>query len=161
MRLFIETLMVLLKEEGISQTELVDRCNKNGAKDGLQISKGAISNYKQGRFPEPSYAALIIRNVSKEAVRRNELAIAYLRDVANELGIEQREIDIVNMRTKSVDQLNALPAHLRQQLTTLGQASVKINEYRAVVDKLSSLAQRHISPPAKPKTPRGVKRRRK
>lgn len=161
MRLFIETLMVLLKEEGISQTELVLRCNKNGAKDGLQISKGAISNYKQGRFPEPSYAALIIRNVSKDAIRRNELAISYLRDVANEIGIEQSEIDIVNLRTKSVDQLQALPAHLRGQLTTLGQASVKINEYRAVVDKLSALAQRHISPPAKAKTPRGVKRRRK
>ncbi len=161
MRLFIETLMVLLKEEGITQTELVLRCNKQGAKEGLQISKGAISNYKQGRFPEPSYAALIIRNVSKSPMRRNELAIAYLRDVSNEIGIEQSEIDIVNMRTKSVDQLRALPAHLRAQLTTLGQASVKINEYRAVVDKLSSLAKRHISPPPKAKKPRGVKRRRK
>jgi len=161
MRLFIETLMVLLKEEGITQTELVLRCNKNGAKDGLQISKGAISNYKQGRFPEPSYAALIIRNVSKNVVRRNELAIAYLRDIANEINIEQSEIDIVNLRTKSVDQLQALPAHLRNQLTTLGRASVKINEYRAVVDKLSALALRHISPPAKAKPPRGAKRKRK
>lgn len=161
MRLFIETLMVLLKEEGISQTELVLRCNKYGAKQGLQISKGAISNYKQGRFPEPSYASLIIRNVSKDPTRRNELAIAYLRDVANEIGIEQSEIDIVNMRTKSVDQMRAMPAHLRSQLISLGQASLKINEYRAVVDKLSTLAQRHLSPPTKAKPPRGAKRRRK
>ncbi len=161
MRLFIETLMVLLKEEGITQTELVLRCNKQGAKEGLQISKGAISNYKQGRFPEPSYAALIIRNVSKNPVQRNELAIAYLRDVANEIGVEQSEIDIVNMRTTSVDQLQALPAHLRSQLITLGQASVKISEYRALVDKLSALARRHVSPPTKPKAPRGIKRRRK
>jgi hypothetical protein len=160
MRLFIETLMVLLKEEGITQTELVLRCNKNGKKDGLQISKGAISNYKQGRFPEPSYAALIIRNVSKDPVRRNELGIAYLRDVAGELGIEQSEVDIVNLRTQSVDALKALPAHLRAQLTILGQASVKINEYRTVVDKLSGLAKRHISPPPPPPRPRGIKRRR-
>jgi hypothetical protein len=160
MRLFIETLMVLLKEEGISQTELVLRCNKNGKRDGLQISKGAISNYKQGRFPEPSYAALIIRNVSKDAARRNELAIAYLRDVSAELGVEQSEVDIINLRTKRVDAMTALPAHVRDQLTVLGQASVKINEFRFVVDKLSSLAKRHISPPPAPATPRGIKRRR-
>ena len=160
MRLFIETLMVLLKKEGMTQTELVVRCNKNGAKDGLQISKGAISNYKQGRFPEPSYASLIIRNVSKDAASQNELAIAYLRDVANELGVDQGEIDIVNLRKKSINQLQSLPAHLREQLTVLGQASVKINEYRSLVDKLSSLALRHVNPPKKTVSKRGVKKKR-
>lgn len=160
MRLFIETLMVLLKKESMTQTELVVRCNKNGAKDGLQISKGAISNYKQGRFPEPSYAALIIRNVSKDPVSQNELAIAYLRDVANELGVDQGEIDIVNLRKKSVNQLQALPAHLRDQLTILGQASVKINEYRTLVDKLSRLALLHVNPPKKTVSKRGVKKKR-
>lgn len=152
--------MVLLKKEGMTQTELVDRCNKNGAKDGLQISKGAISNYKQGRFPEPSYAALIIRNASRDATSQNELSIAYLRDVANELGVDQGEIDIVNLRKKSVNQLQALPAHLRDQLTILGQASVKINEYRSLVDKLSSLALLHVNPPKKTVSKRGVKKKR-
>ena len=161
MRLFIETLMVLLKKDGMTQTELVARCNKNGKKDGLQISKGAISNYKQGRFPEPSYAALIIRSVSKDTTSQNELAIAYLRDVANELGVGSGEIDIVNLRKKTVNQLQALPTHLRDQLTILGQASVKINEYRSVVDKLSTLALRHINPPKATVSKRGVKRKRK
>lgn len=160
MRLFIETLMVLLEKEHMSQTNLVDLCNKNGAKDGLRISKGAISNYKQGRFPEPAYAALIIRNASKDPSLRNELAIAYLRDVANELGVEQGEVDIVNLRKKAINQLQSLPTHLRDQLTTLGQAAVKINEFRAMVEKLSALASYQLAPP-KPQTPRGVKRQRR
>lgn len=161
MRLFIETLMVLIQEDGMTQTELVNRCNKNGKKDGLQISKGAISNYKQGRFPEPSYASLIIRSVSKDLSRRNELAVAYLRDVANELGVEQGEIDVVNLRAKNVNQLQALPGHVREQLSTLGRASVKMPEYRSIVDKLSKLAKIHVNPPAKKVPSRGVKRRRK
>lgn len=161
MRLFIETLMVLLEKEGMTQTELVTRCNKNGKKDGLQISKGAISNYKQGRFPEPSYAALIIRSVSKDPISQNELSIAYLRDIANELGVESGEIDIVNLRKKNVNQLQALPAHLRDQLTVLGQASVKIKEYRTVIDKLSVLAHRHVNPPKTTVSKRGVKKKRK
>ncbi len=161
MRLFIESLMVLLKDQGMTQTELVTRCNKIGKKDGLQISKGAISNYKQGRFPEPSYAALIIRSVSKDPVRRNELVVAYLRDVSGELGVDQGEVDIVNLRTKNVNQLQVLPTHVREQLSTLGKASVKIPEYRRVVSELSKLAERHINPPP-PKVPtRGVKKRRR
>lgn len=161
MRLFIETLMVLLREEGITQTELVQRCNKTGAKLGLQISKGAISNYKQGRFPEPSYAGLIIRSASKDPARRNELAIAYMRDIAKEIGAEQSEIDIVNLRTKSVDPVRALPVHLRAQLGVLGQAGVKFREFRGVIDHLSTLARRHIDPPPKAQKPRGVRRPRK
>ncbi len=160
MRLFIETLMVLLREGGLTQTELVNRCNKNGAKSGLQISKGAISNYKQGRFPEPSYAGLIIRSASNDPARRNELAIAYLRDIAKEIGAEQSEIDIVNLRTKSVDPMRALPAHLRTQLGVLGQAGVKFNEFRGVIDQLSTLARRHVDPPAKVEKPRGARRHR-
>ena len=158
MRLFIETLMHMLQEQQMSQTELVDRCNKFGAKRDLQISKGAISNYKQGRFPEPSYAALIINNVSKDQALRNELAAAYLRDVAAELGIGTKEIDIINLRTKRVNRLQALPAILRDQLSTLGQAAVKVPEFRAMVDKLSKLAKRQLNPPAEVIPRRGQRR---
>lgn len=161
MRLFIETLMVLLEQEGMSQTELVLRCNEIGAKDQLQISKGAISNYKQGRFPEPSYAALIIRGVSDDPSTRNELAIAYLRDMASELGMDQSEVELVNLREKKVNQLQALPAYMREQLTILGQASVKIDEYRTMLEQLSRLAHLHVSAPAKSVSSRGVKRQRK
>ena len=161
MRLFIETLMVLLEQEGMSQTELVLRCNEVGAKDDLQISKGAISNYKQGRFPEPSYAALITRSVSDDPSTRNELAIAYLRDMASELGMDQSEVELVNLREKKANQLQALPAYMREQLTTLGQASVKIDEYRTVLEQLSRLARLHVSAPTKSVSARGVKRPRK
>ncbi len=144
MRLFIETLMQLIDAEGMSQSDLVDLCNETGAKDGLQISKGAISNYKQGRFPEPAYAALLIRNVSREVTRRNELAVAYLRDVANELGMSTAEVDVVNLRTKSLDRLQTLPAALRDQLADVGQASLKISEIRTVVSGLSALSNQQL-----------------
>ncbi len=158
MRLFIETLIHLLEEQRMSQTELVDRCNKNGAKDGLQISKGAVSNYKQGRFPEPSYAALLIRNASRDPVKRNELTAAYLRDIQEELGVGHGEIDVVNLRTKKVNELQALPEILRKQLAVLGQAAVKVGEFRHMVDKLSKLAKYHLNPPA-PKVPvRGLRK---
>lgn len=158
MRLFIETLMVLLDKQDLSQTDLVNRCNKNGAKAGLQISKGAISNYKRGRFPEPSYAALIIRSVSDDPSDRNELTVAYLRDVAHLLGSNQREIDIVNLRHKPLDQLQTLPAHLREHLTSLGMACIKIKEFRSLVDNLSVLAERQLQAAQKAIPTRGVKR---
>lgn len=164
MRLFIETLMQLIEEEGMSQSDLVDLCNETGAKDGLQISKGAISNYKQGRFPEPAYAALLIRNVSREVARRNELAVAYLRDVANELGVSTAEVGVVNLRTKDMDRMQALPAALREQLADVGHASLKISEIRAMVGGLSALSKQQNEElrtgPAKPSL-RGVKRRRR
>lgn len=158
MRLFIETLMHLLDEQQMSQTELVDRCNKHGAKHGLQISKGAVSNYKQGRFPEPSYAALIIQNISKDQVVRNELTAAYLRDVQEELGVRQGEIDVVNLRTRKVNALQSLPSVLRDQLATLGQAAVKVREFRTIVEKLSKLAKVHLNPPAAKIPTRGLRR---
>ena len=160
MRLFIESLMLLLKSQGMSQTELVDRCNRGGARDGLQISKGAISNYKKGRFPEYSYAALIIQNVTEDQSLRNELAMVYLRDVAEELGVDPGELDIINLRARKVKTLHTLPAHLREQLAVLGQACVQIDEYRAVVDKLSRLAEREMNDPVKTISRRGMKSKR-
>lgn len=157
MKLFIETLMVLLEKEGMTQTDLVARCNRNGKKDGVQISKGAVSNYKQGRFPEPAYAALIIRNISKDEAVRNELAIAYLHDVGGELGLEQGEVDIINLRKKKTNQLQSMPEHLRAQLTTLGQASLKIPEYRSLLENMAKLARRHLSDMGKRVSMRGVK----
>ena len=161
MRLFIESLMRVLKDLGMSQTELVDRCNEGGAARGLAISKGAISNYKKGRFPEYAYAALIIRNVTDDVSLQNELATVYLRDVADELGVEPGELDIVNMRAKKVKTLHTLPAPLREQLEMLGQACVQVDEYRAVVDTLSRLSDREMNDPVKKTPRRGMKKKRK
>ena len=159
MRLFIETLMVILKKHNFSQTELVTRCNKKGAKAGLKISKGAISNYKRGRFPEPSYASLIIRSVSDDPADRRELTVAYLRDVAHVMGANQKEIDIVDVTKKPIDQLQMLPAHLKAALTSLGVACTKLREYRSLVKALSDIANREMRAELKKMPTRGMKKR--
>ena len=160
MRLFIGAVVKLLKEQGQSQTALVERCNKNGAKDGLQISKGAVSNYKQGRFPEYSYASLIIRSITDDQAVRNDLCIAYLQDGANELGVATSELKLVNLRTRKVDTLSSLPAYLREQLDALGRASLKAPEMRTAVAQLSAMAQRRLSAPRQGVPKRGMKRNR-
>ena len=160
MRLFIGAVVKLLQEQGMSQTALVERCNKNGAKDGLQISKGAISNYKQGRFPEYSYASLIIRSITDDQSARNDLCIAYLQDGANELGIESSEVKLINLRTRRMDTLSSLPAYLREQLDILGRASLKTPEVRTTVAQLSEMARRRLSEPRADVPRRGMKRNR-